>query len=176
MTDTSIKARAKAPASLRDRVTDPLAGFRSEALNVPEWDGASVIVRAPSPSDHLFHIRAIWAAAGVTPGEADDSVRAKLDAPGVDYTRASASLLVRTLYEQTEAGPRRVFGDADVDAVAAAFGPAHLMLAAKAIELGNLGEGADAHAKSLPGNARPPFPDDPGPSAGPHPGRVDGRH
>ena len=63
MTDTSIKARAKAPASLRDRVTDPLAGFRSEALNVPEWDGASVIVRAPSPSDHLFHIRAIWAAA-----------------------------------------------------------------------------------------------------------------
>ena len=97
MTDTSIKARAKAPASLRDRVTDPLAGFRSEALNVPEWDGASVIVRAPSPSDHLFHIRAIWAAAGVTPGEADDSVRAKLDAPGVDYTRASASLLVRTL-------------------------------------------------------------------------------
>ena len=53
------------------------------------------------PSDHLFHIRAIWAAAGVTPGEADDSVRA-LDAPGVDYTRASASLLVRTLYEQTE--------------------------------------------------------------------------
>ena len=140
MTDTSIKARAKAPASLRDRVTDPLAGFRSEALSVPEWDGASVIVRAPSPSDHLFHIRAIWAAAGVTPGEADDSVRAKLDAPGVDYTRASASLLVRTLYEQTEAGPRRVFGDADVDAVAAAFGPAHLMLAAKAIELGNLGE------------------------------------
>ena len=108
MTDTSIKARARAPASLRDRVTDPLAGFRSEALNVPEWDGASVIVRAPSPSDHLFHIRAIWAAAGVTPGEADDSVRAKLDAPGVDYTRASASLLVRTLYEQTEAGPRRV--------------------------------------------------------------------
>ena len=149
MTDTSIKARAKAPASLRDRVTDPLAGFRSEALNVPEWDGASVIVRAPSPSDHLFHIRAIWAAAGVTPGEADDSVRAKLDAPGVDYTRASASLLVRTLYEQTEAGPRRVFGDADVDAVAAAFGPAHLMLAAKAIELGNLGEGADAHAKAF---------------------------
>ena len=175
MTDTSIKARAKAPASLRDRVTDPLAGFRSEALNVPEWDGASVIVRAPSPSDHLFHIRAIWAAAGVTPGEADDSVRAKLDAPGVDYTRASASLLVRTLYEQTEAGPRRVFGDADVDAVAAAFGPAHLMLAAKAIELGNLG-GSRRARKSLPGNARPPFPDDPGPSAGPHPGRVDGCH
>ena len=71
-----------------------------------------------------------------------------LDAPGWT-TRASASLLVRTLYEQTEAGPRRVFGDADVDAVAAAFGPAHLMLAAKAIELGNLGEGADAHAKAF---------------------------
>ena len=87
MTDTSIKPARQAPASLRDRVTDPLAGFRSEALNVPEWDGASVIVRAPSPSDHLFHIRAIWAAAGVTPGEADDSVRAKLDAPGVTHPR-----------------------------------------------------------------------------------------
>ena len=138
MTDTSIKARAKAPASLRDRVTDPLAGFRSEALNVPEWDGASVIVRAPSPSDHLFHIRAIWPPRASRPARPMTAC-ALLDAPGVDYTRASASLLVRTLYEQTEAGPRRVFGDADVDAVAAAFGPAHLMLAAKAIELGNLG-------------------------------------
>ncbi|MFY3461243.1 phage tail assembly chaperone [Achromobacter xylosoxidans] len=132
---------------LRWVAADPLAGFKHESVTVPEWEGATVIVRAPSPGDHLFHIRAIWAAAGVDPGEDQDSVRAKLDAPGVDYTRASASLLVRTLFEQTEHGPRRVFGDDDVDMVAAAYGPAHATLVAKAIELGNLGEGAQERAK-----------------------------
>ncbi|MCB7172400.1 phage tail assembly chaperone, partial [Lactiplantibacillus plantarum] len=62
-------------------------------------------------------------------------------------TRASASLLVRTLFEQTEQGPRRVFDDEDVDVVAAAYGLAHAKLVAKAIELGNLGEGAQQRAK-----------------------------
>lgn len=132
---------------LRRVAADPLAGFKHESVMVPEWEGATVIVRAPSPGDHLFHIRAIWAAAGVEPGEDQDTVRAKLDAPGVDYTRASASLLVRTLFEQTEVGPVRVFSDDDVDMVAAAYGNVHAGLVAKAIALGNLGEGAQERAK-----------------------------
>ncbi|CAB3859306.1 hypothetical protein LMG26788_02177 [Achromobacter pulmonis] len=132
---------------LRWVAADPLAGFKHEFVTVPEWEGATVIVRAPSPGDHLFHIRAIWAAAGVEPGEDQDTVRAKLDAPGVDYTRASASLLVRTLFEQTEVGPVRVFSDDDVDMVAAAYGNVHAGLVAKAIALGNLGEGAQERAK-----------------------------
>ncbi|MFY2060253.1 phage tail assembly chaperone [Achromobacter xylosoxidans] len=132
---------------VRGLASDPLAGFKHESVVVPEWEGARVIIRAPSAGDHLFHIRAIWAAAGVNPGEGEDIVRAKLDAPGVDYTRASASLLVRTLFEQTEAGPTRVFSDHDVDLVVAAFGNVHARLVAKAIELGNLGEGAQERAK-----------------------------
>lgn len=132
---------------LRWVAADPLAGFKHESVTVPEWEGATVIVRAPSPGDHLFHIRAIWAAAGVEPGEDQDIVRAKLDAPGVDYTRASASLLVRTLFEQTDVGPVRVFSDDDVDMVAAAYGNVHAGLVAKAIALGNLGEGAQERAK-----------------------------
>jgi len=139
---------------LRWVAADPLAGFKHEAVTVPEWEGATVIVRAPSPGDHLFHIRAIWAAAGVDPGEDQDAVRAKLDAPGVDYTRASASLLVRTLFEQTEDGPVRVFSDEDVDKVAAAYGNVHAGLVAKAIALGNLGEGAQERAKK-PSRKRP---------------------
>lgn len=133
--------------TLRGRASDPLAGFQHEVVTVPEWEGAKVIVRAPSPGDHLFHIRAIWEAAGVNPGEDQDAIRAKLDAPGVDYTRASASLLVRTLFEQTDAGTMRVFGDEDVGIVVAAFGPVHGRLVAKAIELGNIGEGAQDRAK-----------------------------
>ncbi len=132
---------------LRWVAADPLAGFKHEAVTVPEWEGATVIVRAPSPGDHLFHIRAIWAAAGVVPGEDSDVVRAKLDTPGVDYTRASASLLVRTLFEPGELGPVRVFNDEDVDMVLAAYGEVHARLVAKAIELGNLGEGAQERAK-----------------------------
>lgn len=138
---------AKPNSGLRSLAADPLAGFRHEAVSVPEWQGAQVIVRAPSPGDHLFHIRAIWAAAGVDPGESQDAVRAKLDAPGVDYTRASASLLVRTLFEQTEVGPMRVFKDEDVDVVMAAYGEVHARLVTKAIALGNLGEGAQERAK-----------------------------
>ena len=146
MTDTSINSSARA-AGLRGLAVDPLAGFAHETVTVPQWQDARVIVRAPSAGDHLFHIRAIWAAAGVVPGEDNEVVRAKLDAPGVDYTHASASLLVRTLFEQTEQGPRRVFGDEDVAVVAAAYGLAHATLGAKAIELGNLGEGAPERAK-----------------------------
>lgn len=146
MTDTSINSPARA-AGVRGLAADPLAGFAHETLSVPQWQDARVIVRAPSAGDHLFHIRAIWAAAGVVPGEDNETVRVKLDAPGVDYSRASASLLVRTLFEQTEHGPRRVFSDDDVDMVAAAYGPAHATLVARAIELGNLGEGAQERAK-----------------------------
>ncbi|CAB3849789.1 hypothetical protein LMG26846_01930 [Achromobacter insuavis] len=141
-------------SQLRRVAADPLAGFKYEAVTVPEWEGATVIVRAPSPGDHLFHIRAIWAAAGVVPGEDNEVVRAKLDAPGVDYTRASASLLVRTLFEQTEVGPVRVFSDDDVDMVMAAYGNVHAGLVAKAIALGNLGEGAQERAKK-PSRKRP---------------------
>lgn len=146
MTDTSINPSSPG-AGLRGLAADPLAGFHHETVTVPQWQDARVIVRAPSAGDHLFHIRAIWTAAGVVPGEDNDIVRAKLDAPGVDYTRASASLLVRTLFEQTGHGPQRVFSDEDVDIVAAAYGLAHATLVAKAIELGNLGEGAPERAK-----------------------------
>ena len=146
MTDTSINSPSRG-LGLRGLAVDPLAGFHHETVTVPQWQDARVIVRAPSAGDHLFHIRAIWAAAGVVPGEDNDTVRAKLDAPGVDYTRASASLLVRTLFEQTGNGPQRVFRDEDVDIVAAAYGLAHATLVAKAIELGNLGEGAQERAK-----------------------------
>jgi len=134
--------------ALRTLAANPLAGFRHEALVVAEWEDARVIVRAPSPGDRLFHVRAIWEAAGVTQGDEELAVKQKLDAPATDYTRASAALLVRTLFEQGAEGAQRVFADADVDQVAAAFGPVHARLVAKSIELGNLtDEGADIAKK-----------------------------
>lgn len=133
--------------SVRARAVDPLAGLSHEAVDVPEWGGAKVIVRAPTPSDHLWHVNLIWAAAGVVPGEAQEAIQAKLGAAGVDYTRASAALLVRTLFEQSPEGVRRVFQDEDLDEVVPAYGPVHARLAAKAMELGNLLEGAETRAK-----------------------------
>lgn len=140
--------KIQAHVSVRAFAANPLAGFRHVSLPVPEWDGVTVIVRAPSPGDHIFHVRAIWAAAGIVPGESDESAREKLNAPATDYTRASAALLVRTLFEAgTDGSVTRVFADDDVGHVAAAYGPVHARLVAKAIELGNLGEGAAEVAK-----------------------------
>lgn len=139
---------------LRTLAANPLAGFRHEALSVEEWEDARVIVRAPSPSDRLFHVRAIWEAAGVTPGDEELAVKQKLDAPATDYTRASAALLVRTLFLPTAEGARRVFTDAEVDRVAAAFGPVHARLVAKSIELGNLAED-EADVAKKPSRKRP---------------------
>lgn len=133
---------------VRALAANPLAGFRHEPVTVPEWDGATVIIRAPSPGDHMFHVRAIWLAAGIDPGEDEATAKTKLDAPATDYTGASAALLVRTLFEQNADGAVvRVFSDADVGQVAAAYGPVHARLVAKAIELGNLGQGAADAAK-----------------------------
>lgn len=133
---------------VRAMAANPLSGFRHESVPVPEWDGVTVIIRAPSPGDHLFHVRAIWAAAGIVPGEDEATAKPKLNAPATDYTGASAALLVRTLFEQTPEGRiTRVFTDEDVGQVAAAYGPVHARLVAKAIELGNLSAGAAEAAK-----------------------------
>lgn len=133
---------------IRTLASNPLSGFRHEAVPVEAWGGASVIVRAPTPGDHLFHVKLLWDAAGVDPAKDDEAtVQAKIKSPGVDYTRAAAGLLVRVLFEETADGPRRIFSDSEIDEVAVAYGPPHAVLLAKALELGNLVEGAAVAAK-----------------------------
>ncbi|KCB48640.1 phage tail assembly chaperone [Bordetella hinzii] len=142
------------PGGLRNHVFNPLSGFRHESLIVPEWDGAAVIVRAPSPSDFFFHRRLLWEDAGVQPGESEVAVRARLETDGFDYSRAAAALLVRTLFQAGEQGVQRVFQDQELERVAAAYGPVHERLVAKALELGNLEEGAADRAKKPSGKRR----------------------
>lgn len=133
---------------VRAFAANPLTGFRHISIPVPEWGGVTVIVRAPSPGDHMFHVREIWAATGIVPGESGETVQQKLNAPATDYTRANAAMLVRTLFEEGADGSVvRVFADDEVGQVAAAYGPVHARIVAKAVELGNLGEGAEEVAK-----------------------------
>ncbi|KAK50442.1 phage tail assembly chaperone [Bordetella bronchiseptica] len=142
-----MKSTNQAIAATLAVALNPLSGFRHETVPVPGW-GTDVVVRAPSPSDHLFHAQALRLAAGIEAGVDDQEIiESKLRAPGTDYTRASAALFVRTVFVQTEAGPRRLCQDENLDEVAAAFGPIHAQLVAKALELGNLIEGAAETAK-----------------------------
>ena len=69
------------------------------------------------------------------------TARAKLDAPGVDYTRASASLL-RTLRADRSRPAPRSSATPTWTPWTAAFGPAHLMLG------GDQKEGADARRET----------------------------
>ena len=123
--------------SLKALILDPLKGGAHETLKVPEWDGAEVIVRAPTAGDYTAWRQAIREDAGI--GESDDEKAAQAKVQDTDLTRASAQLLVRVLYErQGKATVRRVLSDADVPALAASWTRVHARLMNKALDLSGL--------------------------------------
>ncbi|WP_186145461.1 phage tail assembly chaperone [Burkholderia gladioli] len=127
-------------AAIRAAALDPLIGWKHEPVPVPEWGDAQVIVREPLQGDRGFWLEQLVAAAGVEPGDDEETRKAKFErvAPNLQL-ESQARLFVRVVFVQSDGGPaRRAFGDDDVHAVAAVYGAVHDRLVAKAIELGNL--------------------------------------
>lgn len=145
-------ARTKSPDSdLRSLALDPLRNFKHEPVIVPEWDNASVTVRALSAGDWLgYRTRSLEVleearlAAGLParPAPVEDG-QPDPEEPNVEFNSSFifAFVLVRTLFDQHRT---RVFDDDDVDEVAQAFSPVHDRLVAKAFELSGIEAGADA--------------------------------
>ncbi|ELW9446609.1 phage tail assembly chaperone [Burkholderia orbicola] len=134
--------------ALRAAILNPLVGWRHEFVPMPEWGDVTVAVREPLLADRAFWLEPLRLAAGVEPGDDEETARAKYaGVPPDEHLLASARLFVRVLYVETAAGWRREFEDADVPEVAAAFGPAHERVVSAALALGNMKADAEGEAK-----------------------------
>jgi len=137
-------------SDLRDKVLDQLRNFKHESVQVEEWEGATVVIRALSAGDWLEYrrraleqVRQARVAAGLS---AEPPVVEGEDQPQeplieVFSVPLYAFVLVRTLFELSG---RRLFGDDDVDELAEAFSPVHDRLVAKAFELSGVSAEADS--------------------------------
>lgn len=144
-------ARSKSAGvqSLRAMALDPIRNFKHEPLDVPEWDGAKVVVMALSAGDWAEYRRraaaavaAARAAAGLSevPEEGvDENPAARM--VDIDSSPLYAFVLTRTLLDESHS---RIFEDEDVPAVAKAFSPVHDRLVGKAFELSGVEAGAGA--------------------------------
>ncbi len=143
------RAKAAGAQSLRAMALDPIRNFKHEPLDVPEWDGAKVVVMALSAGDWAEYRRraaavvaAARAAVGLSEqpeeGGDEDQVARLVD---IDSSSLYAFVLARTLLDESHA---RIFEDEDVPAVAKAFSPVHDRLVGKAFELSGVEAGAGA--------------------------------
>ncbi|MGV8567221.1 MAG: phage tail assembly chaperone [Pseudomonas asiatica] len=143
------RAKTAGAQTLRAMALDPIRNFKHEPLDVPEWDGAKVVVMALSAGDWTEYRRraaaavaAARAAVGLSevPEEGgDDNPAARL--VDIDSSPLYAFVLARTLLDESHA---RIFEDEDVPAVAKAFSPVHDRLVGKAFELSGVEAGAGA--------------------------------
>lgn len=143
------RTKAAGASSLRAMALDPIRNFKHEPLEVPEWDGAKVVVMALSAGDWAEYRRraaAVVAAARAAVGlseqpeeEGDEDQAARL--VDIDSSSLYAFVLARTLLDESHA---RIFEDEDVPAVAKAFSPVHDRLVGKAFELSGVEAGAGA--------------------------------
>lgn len=143
------RAKAAGASSLRAMALDPLRNFKHEPLEVPEWDGAKVVVMALSAGDWAEYRRraaaavaTARAAAGLSEqpeGGVDEAQAARL--VDIDSSPLYAFVLARTLLDESHA---RIFEDEDVPAVAKAFSPVHDRLVGRAFELSGVEAGAGA--------------------------------
>lgn len=135
--------------SLRAMALDPIRNFKHEPLDVPEWDGAKVVVMALSAGDWAEYRRraatavaAARSAAGlseVPEDGVDENPAARL--VDIDSSPLYAFVLTRTLLDESHS---RIFEDEDVPAVAKAFSPVHDRLVGKAFELSGVAAGPGA--------------------------------
>lgn len=141
-------ARAKAVGtSLRAMALDPVRNFKNESVEVPEWDGAKVVVMALSAGDWAEYRRR--AAALVVDGRAGGQGESLVEEGGetaaqlvdIDSSPLFAFVLARTLLDESHV---RTFDDEDVETVAKAFSPVHDRLVGKAFELSGVEAGAGA--------------------------------
>ncbi|MNJ18165.1 Phage tail assembly chaperone [compost metagenome] len=143
------RVKAAGAQSLRAMALDPVRNFKHEALDVPEWDGAKVVVMALSAGDWVEYRRrasAAVAAARAAVGLSETPEAEEGEAPAarlvdLDSSPIYAFVLVRTLLDESH---DRIFDDADVEAVAKAFSPVHDRLVGKAFELSGVEAGAGA--------------------------------
>lgn len=130
-------------SDLRGKILDPLRNFKHESVQVEEWEGATVVIRALSAGDWLEYrrraleqVRQARLAAGLSAEPSEEQSQE----PAIEVFSVSlyAFVLSRTMFELSG---RRLFSDDDVDELVEAFSPVHDQLVAKAFELSGVSVG-----------------------------------
>ncbi|WP_448309787.1 phage tail assembly chaperone [Pantoea sp. PGP6] len=131
------KKTKTSPSALRDLALAPSSGFRSKVIEVPEWDGAKVMLREPS-GEAWLRFREI-----MTPDLAEGEEAPKLTQQET-YLRNKKADVVMFMDVLLDEDGNRVFSDQDEATVSEIYGPVHSRLLSQALNLGMSQEAAEA--------------------------------
>lgn len=135
----SSTSNAKAsPASLRDLALATSSGFRSKVVEVPEWNGAKVMLREPS-GEAWVKFREI-----MTPDETEEGQEPHKLSIQDEYLRNKQADVVMFIDVLLDENGARVFNQGDEHTVSEIYGPVHSRLLSQAIALGMSQEKAEA--------------------------------
>ncbi|MEN4605993.1 phage tail assembly chaperone [Pantoea agglomerans] len=134
----STKKTETSPASLRALALAASSGFRSKVVEVPEWNGAKVMLREPS-GEAWVKFREI-----MTPPESEEGQEPQKLSIQEEYLRNKQADVVMFIDVLLDESGSRVFSEADEQTVSEIYGPVHSRLLSQAIGLGISQEKAEA--------------------------------
>lgn len=135
---SSTKQTKTSPASLRDLALAPSSGFRTKVIEVPDWNGAKVMLREPS-AEAWVKFREI-----MTPPEPEEGQETKKLTAQEEFLRNKQADVVMFIDVLLDENGDRVFSDADEQTVSNIYGPVHSRLLSQALGLGMSQETAAA--------------------------------
>lgn len=135
---SSTKQTKTSPASLRDLALAPSSGFRTKVIEVPDWNGAKVMLREPS-AEAWVKFREI-----MTPPEPEEGQEPKKLTVQEEFLRNKRADVVMFIDVLLDENGDRVFSEADEPTVSDIYGPVHSRLLHQAIGLGMSQEAAEA--------------------------------
>ena len=103
--------------NIRNLALATMSGFRHKTVDVPEWEGATVVLREPSAEAWLR-----W----------QEIVKAKDDETPLSVVEADVELFIDVL---CDTGLQPVFSEDDREQVIAVYGPVHARLLRQSLEL-----------------------------------------
>ncbi|PEI02637.1 phage tail protein [Pantoea agglomerans] len=135
---SSTKQTETSPASLRTLALAASSGFRSKVIEVPEWNGAKVMLREPS-GEAWVKFREI-----MTPPEPEEGQEPQKLSIQEEYLRNKQADVVMFIDVLLDESGNRVFSEGDEQTVSEIYGPVHSRLLSQAIGLGMSQEAAEA--------------------------------
>ncbi|MDH2066888.1 phage tail assembly chaperone [Pantoea sp. GD03673] len=133
----SLKQAQTSPASLRALALAASSGFRSKIVEVPEWNGAKVMLREPS-GEAWVKFREI-----MMPPETEDGQEPQKLSIQDEYLRNKLADVVMFIDVLMDESGNRVFSESDEQTVSEIYGPVHSRLLSQAIGLGMSQEKAE---------------------------------
>lgn len=124
--------------NIRNLALATMSGFRHKTVDVPEWEGATVVLREPSAEAWLRWQEIVKAKDDETPLSVAERARRNLE--------ADVELFIDVL---CDTGLQPVFSEDDREQVIAVYGPVHARLLRQSLEL--ISDAGEVKKVALPG-------------------------